>query len=137
MQLYTLTITHQILQLKQCMDIQYHNATIAIHATNFITIQTLTWNGFTSSNCWALLSRGTISMYFNTQESSSILMICSVQSNTRNDHNIINTIRNHLEIGLQTVQNIESTTLVSNLSSEIFIANMGLSNLNPQNPLYS
>jgi len=39
-------------------------------------IQTFTWNGFTSSVCSALLSRGTISMYFNTQESSSIRTIC-------------------------------------------------------------
>jgi len=35
-------------------------------------MQTFTLNGFNSSVCSALLSRGTISMYFNTQESSSI-----------------------------------------------------------------
>jgi len=37
-------------------------------------------------------------------------MICSLQSNMHNNHNIINTIREHIEIGLQTEQNIEATT---------------------------
>ena len=51
--------------------IKPHISAFTTNRASSVKIQTFTWNGFESPNCRALLSRGTISMYFKTQESSS------------------------------------------------------------------